>query len=110
MPDAAGYREVARYCRKLLKERSGELKAELITQLQEWAVECDRNADRGSPASAHHEQARRYRLRAEEYRAIVEQLKTPMARASYENLACTYEAMARHLEGADRDNAKKHAG
>lgn len=112
MTEAAAYREIARYCRKLLKERSREFGAELIAQLRDWAVECDRDADRRSPMSGYHEQARRYRQRAEEYRSIIEQLKTPAARASYEHLAGTYEAMARRLDtAADRTGKPaKHAG
>jgi hypothetical protein len=112
MTDAAAYREIARYCRRLLKQRSREFGTETIVQLEHWAVECDRNADRASPASAYHDQARRYRRRAEEYRAVIEQLTTPAARAAYERLARTYETMARQLEAAadHREKPAKHAG
>ena len=99
--DANSYREIARHCRKLLKERSGTAGAEVVAQLQQWAVECDRAADRlASDASADglREQARRHRLKAAEYRAVADQVGTSTARASYRALAETYEAMARQME------------
>lgn len=104
MPNPAAYREIARYCRRLLKERTGDAGSELSAQLQRWAVECDSHADRDlgrSPPSARLERSRRYRLRAVEYRAIIDQLRSPAARASYEHLARSYEAMAKQLEALE---------
>ncbi|HWI27809.1 MAG TPA: hypothetical protein VN668_12620 [Stellaceae bacterium] len=101
MPNPTAYREIARYCRRLLKERTGDAGSELSAQLQQWAVECDNRADRDlgrSLPSARLERARRYRMRAEEYRAVLDQLSSPAARASYEHLAQSYEAMATQLE------------
>jgi hypothetical protein len=98
MPDATHHREIARCCRKLLKEAAGTATPELLHQLKEWALECDESADRSSFDSEPLEQARRHRARAEEYRAVAEQLHDPTAIASYRRLAETYEAMARKLE------------
>jgi hypothetical protein len=44
------------------------------------------------------EQARRHRMKAEEYRAVADQMRNPTARASYLQLARTYEAMASRCE------------
>lgn len=98
MSDSSSRRDIARQCRVLLKEAA---KPDLVHQLQQWAVECDSEADdtlRASPISDLLDQARRHRLRAEEYRAVVEQMQTPAARGTYQQLAETYEAMARRLE------------
>ncbi len=95
------YREIARYCWKLLREGAETKNEELLQQVKEWALECDADADRSLRASrgdATLEQARRYRARAEEYRATADQLHSPTAIATYRNLAQTYEAMARKLE------------
>ncbi len=100
MRDAA-YREIARYCRKLLREEAENKNNELLRQLGEWALECDADADRSVLAFRGNkvlEQARRYRARAEEHRAIADQLDSPPAIATYRHLAETYEAMARKLE------------
>lgn len=42
-------------------------------------------------------------MRAEEYRVSAEQLGTPTARTSFQQMAETYEAMARGLEHVARD-------
>ncbi len=105
MRDAARYREIAQYCRNLLRERAQTDNDELIQQLKEWALECDADADRplrASRGNAALEQARRYRARAEEYRTVADQLQSPTAIATYRNLAQTYEAMAGRLEGHSR--------
>jgi hypothetical protein len=94
MRDPIRFRELARHCRSLLSTTENP---ELVSQLQQWSVECDRRADtteRARPA----EQACRYRMRAEEYRVSAEQLGTPTARTSFQQMAETYEAMARDLE------------
>jgi hypothetical protein len=44
------------------------------------------------------EQARRWRLKAEEYRTVADQMKGPMARASMRQLAQTYDRLANGLE------------
>jgi hypothetical protein len=107
MRDPLRFRELARHCRSLL---SSAKNPELASQLQQWAVECDRRAD-----TAEHkrplEKAQRYRLRAEECRTTAEQMRTPIAQASFRQMAEIYEAMARGLEHvahrshARRDNA-----
>ncbi|SRR5579883_313379 len=97
------FRELARQCRALLRTASD---LDLAEQLQQWAVECDRRADRiikGSPKDDLLEQARRHRMRAEEYRVVGEQRQNRVARESFQHLAATYEALARRLEEiADR--------
>lgn len=98
MRDPASRRTIAQRCRMLLKQGGTP---EIIQQLEQWALECDSEADETIPTASTSrllEQARRHRLRAEEYRAIVEQMQHPAARASYQHLAETYEAMAERLE------------
>jgi hypothetical protein len=98
MRDPAIDREIARQCRLLLKLTAN---SEVSTQLQHWAVECDRKADRAlrtSPSTDLLEQARRHLMRAEEYRAAASQMRDPTARASFQHLAEIYKAMARRLE------------
>jgi uncharacterized protein YdbL (DUF1318 family) len=106
--DPAAYRRIARQCRSLMRQTANP---ELLVQLQQWAVECDRRADRGfigDQRDGRLEQARRYHRRAEEYRAASEQLREPRARASYLSVAATYDAMARQLEAlADRGEAHR---
>jgi hypothetical protein len=115
MSDPAFYRAIARYCRTLLREGGVRLSPELSVQLQQWALECDRQADRllkSAPIDDVREQARRHRLRAEEYRAVAAQMQTSAARASYQHLAASYEAMARRLEAVNggADGAGEEAG
>jgi hypothetical protein len=105
MRDEARYREIARYCRKLLRENSQTDNDELLQQLKEWVLECEADADRSLSASRSDEaleQARRYHARAEEYRAVADQLRNPTAIAAYRSLAETYEAMASKLEEPSR--------
>ncbi len=94
MRDPIRLRKLAGHCRSLL---SASENPEVVSQLQQWAVECDRRAD-----TAEHtlpsEQAQRYRQRAGEYRASAERMRTPAARTSFREMAETYEAMARGLE------------
>jgi hypothetical protein len=94
MRDRLRFRELARHCRALLSSAENP---ELASQLRQWTVECDRRADTIEHTGPL-EQARRYRLRAEEYRATAEEVQTTMARASFRQMAETYEAMARGLE------------
>jgi hypothetical protein len=113
MCDEARYREIARYCRKLLSERPEADNDELLQQLKEWVLECEADADRSlraSPRSDALEQARRHHARAEEYRAVAEQLRNPTAIATYRSLAETYEAMARQLEEPSRRAKQRDAG
>ncbi len=114
MRDPDAYRQIARYCRYLLKEGGAMASPEVMSQLQQWAVECDGMADRLSGGDPDHrlEQARRHRLRAEEYRAVADQMQNPTASATYRHLAETYEAMARQLEnaGAAAAPSKREAG
>ncbi len=100
MRDSAGPRQIARFCRKLLKEQAATAEPELAQQLQQWALECDTEADQLLPRAADQlrEQARRHRQRAEEYRAIAEQMESPRVRASYRMLAESYDGMAEQLE------------
>jgi hypothetical protein len=94
MSDLIRFRELARHCRSLLSKADNP---EVVVQLQQWTVECDRRADTAEsrrPA----ERASCYRLRAEEYRVTAEQMCAPAARASFRQMAATYEAMARGLE------------
>lgn len=42
--------------------------------------------------------AKRWRMRAEEYRTLSSSMRTPSAREAYARLARTYEEMARHTE------------
>ena len=44
------------------------------------------------------EQARRWRLQAEECRAVADQMQNPMAQASFRRMAETYDRLADHLE------------
>lgn len=44
------------------------------------------------------QRARHYRLRAEEYRALVDLMKNPTARASFRHLADCCDSLARRLE------------
>ena len=104
------YRNIARYCRRRLREKGAAASAELSDQLQQWAVECDGQADRTlreAPARDLLDRARHHRLRAEEYRAVAEQMQTPSARDSYHHLAESYDAMARQLEKLG-SNAERH--
>src|SRR5579864_9176824 len=94
MRDPIRFRELARHCRSLLSTTENP---ELGSQLQQWVVECDRRADTAEGARPS-EQASRYRLRAEEYRATAEQMHTHAARVSFQQMAATYEAMARGLD------------
>jgi hypothetical protein len=113
MLDEARYREIARYCRKLLSETSQADDDELIQQLKEWVLECEADADRSLRASRGNEaleQARRHHARAEEYRAVADQLHDPTAVATYRSLAETYEAMARKLEEPSRQANQRDAG
>jgi hypothetical protein len=105
MRDPIRFRELARYCRSLL---SATENPELVSQLQQWAVECDRRADTAE-RTLPSEQACRYRLRAEEYRATAAQMRSAAARASFQQMAETYEAMARGLEHvARRSQERRH--
>jgi hypothetical protein len=92
------YRQMARQCRALLRVTRNP---ELIAQLETWAVECDRRADRDlrtKPSDDIRERAKRYQVQAAEYQAVADQLRDQSARASFHHLAQTYEAMARRLE------------
>lgn len=112
MRDEARYRAIARYCRKLLSETAPADDDELIQQLKEWVLECEADADRSlraSPSNEALEQARRHHARAEEYRAVAEQLHNPTAVATYRSLAETYEAMARKLEEPSRQAKQRDA-
>jgi mannosyltransferase OCH1-like enzyme len=40
----------------------------------------------------------RWRMKAEEYRAIADQARSPVARDTYESLAESYDSMALHAE------------
>ena len=98
MPNADLYRQIAGQCRALLK---GTRNPDLLAQLETWAVECDRRADRalqGKPSGEIHEQARRHEQRAAEYRAVAAQMRDPTAKASFRHLAESYEALGRRLE------------
>jgi hypothetical protein len=113
MCDEARYREIARYCRKLLSERSEADNDELLQQLKEWVVECEADADRSLRASRSSEaleQARRHHARAAEYRAVADQLHNPTAIATYRSLAETFEAMASQLEEPSRRAKRRDAG
>jgi hypothetical protein len=44
------------------------------------------------------ERARRYKMRAAEYRAVADQMRDPTARASYRQLAENYDAIGQRLE------------
>jgi hypothetical protein len=44
------------------------------------------------------EQARRWRLKAEEYHTVADEMRSPVARASYRGMAETYDRMADHYE------------
>ena len=107
MHNADLYRQIARRCRDLLKVTR---KPELLAQLETWAVECDRRADRvlqRKPSGEMREQARRHGQRAAEYRAVADQMQNPIASASFRHLAQTYEAMAHRLEeSANRKNGR----
>ena len=101
MRDPVAPRQIARFCRQLLKENAASAETDLTQQLQQWALECDSEADRRlprSPTDQLREQARRHRLRAEEYRAIAEQMESERGRASYRLLAESYDRMAAQLE------------
>lgn len=100
MRDPVAPRQIARFCRNLLKEKAATAEHNLTQQLQQWALECDSEADRLLPRSADQlrEQARRHRRRAEEYRVIAEQMRSPRGRASYRLLAESYDRMAEQLE------------
>jgi len=97
MGDSRSFREIAHQCRALMKKAAD---ADIVHQLQLWAMECDAQADGllGAEREDLLEQARRHRMRAEEYRAVAEQMQFPKSRASYRNLAETYEALASGLE------------
>jgi dienelactone hydrolase len=112
MPKAAYHRELAQFCRKLLKEGARSASPELLEQLEKWAVECDESADLSlrTPGGEALEQARRYRERAAEYRAVADQLRDPTATATYRHLAQTYDAMARRLEEPSRQSNGQEAG
>jgi hypothetical protein len=105
MVDLVFYRQLARHCRALLKVARNP---ELLAQLETWALECDRQADRAlrtRPSDDIREQSRRHHMRAAEYRAVADQMQNPTARASFRHLAETYEAMGRRLENrANRKN------
>lgn len=94
MSDLIRFRELARHCRSLLSKADNP---EVVVQLQQWTVECDRRADT-TESRRPAERASCYRLRAEEYRVTAEQMCAPAARASFRQMAATYEAMARGLE------------
>jgi hypothetical protein len=79
----------------------GAANPEVSTQLQGWAVECDSKADRMQKITRPGdllEDARRSFLRADEYRAVADQMQDPTSRASNRYMAETYEARARALE------------
>lgn len=111
MIDPAFYRQLARHCRALLKVARNP---ELLAQLETWALECDRRADRAlrtRPSDDIREQAKRHHMRAAEYRAVGDQMQNPTARTSFRHLAQTYEAMARRLEmRANRKNGHDQRG
>ena len=98
MMDPGFYRQLARHCRVLLKVARN---TDLLAQLETWALECDRRADRAlrtQPSDDIRAQANRHHMRAAEYRAVADQMKNPTACASFRHLAETYDAMARRLE------------
>lgn len=104
------YRRVAQRCRAHLEVTRDP---EVIAQLETWAVECDRRADRAlrtRPSEDMREQAKRYQMRAAEYQAVADQMQDPTARASFRHLAQTYEAMARRLAArSDRKSRRTSA-
>jgi len=108
MRDPIRFRELARQCRSLLSTTENP---ELVSQLQQWVVECDCRADTAKRTRPS-EQASRYRLRAEEYRATAEQMRTPAARVSFQQMAETYEAMARGLDHVAKrsQERRRHPG
>jgi uncharacterized membrane protein len=101
MPDPAAYRRIARYCRDRLNE--ARPRADVAAQLRCWAVECDRAAQLHDLE----DQARRHRMRAEEYRSVLEQMVSPIARATFQHLAKSDEAIARRLEAAGNQIRRK---
>jgi hypothetical protein len=107
MTDPGFYRQLARHCRSLLRVARNP---ELFTQLETWALECDRRADRGlrtQPSDDIRAQANRHHMRAAEYRAVADQMQNPTACASFRHLAEAYETMARRLETrANRKNGR----
>ena len=109
MRDADLFRHIARQCRSLLKTTRNR---ELFAQLEQWALECDRNADRAlrnHPSEDILAQARRHEMRAAEYRAVADQMQNPAASDSFRHLAATYETMARRLqEHAHRTVGSRH--
>lgn len=98
MGNPSCYRDIARRCHELLKSVKNP---DVAAQLRQWVAECDPAAD-GNPRQSGSddllEQARRYRMRAEEYRVVAEQTSQPAARLSFQHLAESYEAMAGRLE------------
>lgn len=44
------------------------------------------------------DQAKRWQMKAEECRAVAEQMKNPMAQASFRQMAATYDQLAEGLE------------
>jgi hypothetical protein len=106
MIDRAFYRQLARHCRSLLQV---ERNPELLAQLETWALECDRRADRAlrtQPSDDIRAQANRHHMRAADYRAVADQMQNPTACASFRHLAETYETMARRLEMRARKNGR----
>lgn len=56
------------------------------------------------------EQAWHWRQKAEECRAVAEQMKNPMARETFMHLARTYDTLAERLERQDKRDTTEEAG
>jgi hypothetical protein len=112
LPRRFAFRRFADQCRELSKTAANP---EVVVQLQQWAVECDRKADLALRVSAPRkddllEQARRHRMKAEEHRVVGEQMRDRNVCASFRRLAETYEAMARRLETRAEQQLEQEVG
>ncbi len=66
--------------------------------------------DNEDDAAVLHERARRWRMRAEEYRTVAEAIQSPSAREAYVHLAHSYEALAAQFEARAGRLEKKKSG
>ncbi len=79
-----------------LKNLLAESRSEAILLKDEAAIERARNE-----AKSLQQDSRRLRMRAEEYRAIADALKSEAARSTYLYLARSYERLADRADGRD---------
>jgi len=98
MDDTWAIRENLRRFRDMLKTEKDESKRRILEKL--ISDEEAKLPPGTSRASTRLDNARRWQMRAEEYRTVPDATRNPSARSTYLRLAQTYEAMANRADAA----------